>query len=199
MENFFFRSAGYQIEGLLRRNSKEKGVVLTHPHPLYGGTMYNPVVETICRAYEEKGFTSLRFNFRGVGASQGKYDHGRGEKVDVKSAIGFLREMGITNIDLAGYSFGTWVSAGLSNECIDIQRMVMVSPPMGFLDFSQVAPDSSLKLIISGQEDEIAPVENIRNWLIGREKQVCLEIIPGADHFFSNNLKELATILLSRL
>lgn len=198
-EKIYFSSDGYQIEGLLERLSPEHGVVITHPHPLYGGNMHNSVVETISRAYEEKGFTTLRFNFRGVGASQGKYDHGRGERTDVKAAITYLKELGIMNADLAGYSFGTWVSAGIGSEYDSVRRMVMVSPPMAFLDFSGIEPAYSLQLIISGQEDEIAPVETIRKWLSGKEDRVRMEVIAGADHFFSGHLEELAFILLSHL
>lgn len=94
-EKISFLSGDYELEGLFAKVSGDKGVVITHPHPLYGGDMYNPVVNTIASAYQKNGFATLRFNFRGVGKSQGNYDDGIGEQKDVNSAILYLSEMGI--------------------------------------------------------------------------------------------------------
>ncbi len=199
IQKISFLSDGYRIEGLLESLDGDKGVVIAHPHPLYGGNMFNPVVETISRAYGEKGFTTLRFNFRGAGASQGRYDHGHGEKNDIISAVGYLKELGLSCIDLAGYSFGAWVQAGVEAECGNESRMVMISPPMAFLDFRGIRPSPSLRLIVVGQEDEIAPVASIREWMAGMENRIHMEMIAAADHFFSGRLAELESILLDRL
>ena len=101
----FFQSDDLQIEGLLDERTTDKGVVVSHPHPLYGGNMYAAGVESILHAYWKKGYTTLRFNFRGVGSSRGHYDNGIGEQQDVRAALSFLVETGVGHIDLAGYSF----------------------------------------------------------------------------------------------
>ncbi|MEJ2024042.1 MAG: alpha/beta hydrolase, partial [Deltaproteobacteria bacterium] len=110
-EKIDFRSGDLVLEGLLTRADGSRGVVVTHPHPLYGGNMQNNVVRAITRAYREAGYTTLRFNFRGVGASQGGFDNGRGEQKDVEAALQYRLSLGCDWLDLAGYSFGSWVNA----------------------------------------------------------------------------------------
>ncbi|MGE5310313.1 MAG: alpha/beta hydrolase, partial [Nitrospirota bacterium] len=107
----FISSGNLKLEALLELVDGTAGVVVTHPHPLYGGDMENGVVESIVRVYRSKGYSTVRFNFRGAGMSQGRYEDGRGEQEDVRSAIQFLASHGKTRIDLAGYSFGAWVNA----------------------------------------------------------------------------------------
>ena len=104
-----FISDSFEIEGQLFEGDKKRGVVITHPHPLYGGDMQNNVVGAISLACQKIGFTTLKFNFRGVGGSQGNYDDGNGEQEDVRAAVAYLADTGIRQIDLAGYSFGAWV------------------------------------------------------------------------------------------
>ena len=135
-ERINFISESYEIEGLIEKNDGDLGVVVTHPHPLYGGDMYNPVVETLVRVYRQKGFTTLRFNFRGAGNSQGHFDNGRGEQKDVCSAFEYLTAAGVKTIDLAGYSFGAWVNAYINPKEVNFENMIMVSPPVGFIEFT---------------------------------------------------------------
>jgi alpha/beta superfamily hydrolase len=97
-----FPASSLQLEGLLSLASGDKGVVITHPHPLYGGDMHNNVVDTLARVYRQHGYTTLRFNFRGVGGSQGHYDEGEGEQEDIKAALDYLLGQGKTRLDLAG-------------------------------------------------------------------------------------------------
>jgi len=113
-----------KIEGLLESGNCERGVVITYPHPLYGGDMYNNVVETVTRSYSEMGYSTLRFNFRGVSQSEGLYDHGIGEQDDIRNAVTFLHETGCRHIDLAGYSFGAWVGARGIESCNQVDRLV---------------------------------------------------------------------------
>jgi len=146
-ETVSFLSNGLNISGLFEKNKGVRGAVITHPHPLYGGNMHNDVVETITRAYQNKGYATLRFNFRGVGASQGMFDNGVGEQEDVRAAIVYLKEKGIEATDLAGYSFGVSVNIRAIEKAIVaeyIQQMVMVSPPMGFIDIHNVKPIDKL-------------------------------------------------------
>jgi alpha/beta superfamily hydrolase len=193
-EKIAYTSDGIEIEGLLQQVST-KGVIVTHPHPLYGGNMHNPVVDTIVETFNNHGFTTLRFNFRGVGGSQGNYDDGIGELRDVCNAISFLLKMGIQSISLAGYSFGSWVNAGISQNEATVIEMIMVSPPVAMMDFSHSQKIPKLKLVISGERDEIAPAEQIKKMLPAWNPEAVVEILTGADHFYSGCLGSLATSL----
>ena len=145
-KSIVFESGGLKLEGLLGRAKDGPGVVVTHPHPQYGGTMHNNIVESLVKAYGKAGYNTLRFNFRGVGRSEGHYDEGVGEQEDVRAAVGYLRDPGMTSVDLAGYSFGAWVNALGIQNLDNVDRMVMVSPPVNFMDFSflEFKPQNSL-------------------------------------------------------
>ena len=193
-EKTTYTSDGIEIEGLLRQVS-EKGIIVTHPHPLYGGDMYNPVVETIVETFNDHGFSTLRFNFRGVGGSQGNYDDGIGELRDVYNAFTFLTESGIHNIYIAGYSFGAWVNAHISHEVANYAEMIMVSPPVAVMDFTFCQKILGLKLVVSGSRDEIAPAEQIKKAVPTWNSDTTVKIIPDADHFYSGYLDDLAATL----
>jgi len=194
-----FLSGDYEIEGIFNERTEDKGVVITHPHPLYGGDMHNMVVETMVHAYDKKGYSTLKINFRGVGKSQGNYDNGIGEQADVLSAISFLIEMGMKKIDLAGYSFGAWVNAHAIHHDTLIEHMVMVSPPVGFMAFQLSAALDCLKLVVTGGKDDIAPAELVRKMLPAWNEQARLEVVDGADHFWGGYLNELESVLSSNI
>ena len=198
-ELIFFMAGAIKIEGLLQALPGDKGVVISHPHPLYGGSMHNNVVESLVRAYQQTGYSTLRFNFRGVGSSQGEYENGRGEQEDVKAAVRYLGEHGKNAVDLAGYSFGAWVNGltGLDGDIV--RRMVMISPPVAFLDFSSALSIPQLRLVIAGSRDEIAPPELIQTKLPNWNPGARLEIIEGADHFYGSYTAKLESILISYL
>jgi len=193
---FFFASENRQIEGVLERVSDARGVVITHPHPLYGGDMDNAVVLAVRNAYRRKRFSTLRFNFRGVGRSQGRHDQGIGERRDVQAARAFLAGTGMTEIDLAGYSFGAWVNAEAGGG---FQRMLMVSPPLAIIDFGPPAPIANLHLIVTGEQDEIAPPALIDRVRARWNPAAAFEVIPGADHFYTGLLKTLEDTIAARL
>ena len=192
-----FFSENYKIEGLLNKTDDKKGVVVTHPHPLYGGDMYNLVVETIVHVYNIKGYSTLKFNFRGVGGSQGAYDDGHGEQKDVLAALSFLGDMGMEQIDLAGYSFGAWVNAHVVQEDVSVKNMVMVSPPAGFMDFSTIGPMERLKLVVTGSRDDIAPADVVKQMCSVWNPNARFEVIDGADHFYGGYLNQLEAVLVS--
>jgi len=198
-EPVFFISGTLQIQGLLQTKPGDKGVVITHPHPLYGGSMHNNVVESLVHAYQQAGYATLRFNFRGVGSSQGEYDHGQGEQEDVKTALHYLAEQGKNVVDLAGYSFGAWVNALARPEGDIVHRMVMVSPPVAFLDFGPPQSIPQLRLVVAGSRDEIAPPELIQTILPNWNFSARLEIIEGADHFYGAYTEKLESILTDYL
>jgi alpha/beta superfamily hydrolase len=184
-----------QLEGLLHECPGHRGVVVTHPHPLYGGEMHNNVVATIARVYREVGFTTLRFNFRGVGSSGGSYGQGIGEQDDVTAAVDHLQGLGKKEIDLAGYSFGAWVNAMGLSRFHGVGRLIMVSPPVAFLDFSSLRSDEKIQLVIAGSRDDIGPPDVIQEMLKQWNPRARFQIIEGADHFYWGMERELSSAL----
>jgi hypothetical protein len=194
-----FSAGAITLEGLLQKDSQTDGVVITHPHPLYGGNMHNNVVMAITRAYQNLGCTTLRFNFRGVGNSQGSYGDGIGEQEDVKAAIAYLAAIGMNRIDLAGYSFGAWVNGHLNCTKTGIANMVMVSPPVAFIEFDSVSTIDCLNLVVTGSRDDIAPAEMIRQTYQKWNAAAHFEVINGADHFYGRYENKLEEVLLSNM
>lgn len=190
-----FRSDDIELEGLLEDGSTRDGVIVTHPHPLYGGNMNNHVVGTIHQAFRNRGFTTLRFNFRGTGSSQGHYDNGIGEQSDLSAATTYLLEKNIDNIYLAGYSFGAWVNALAYQEKGWSWPMIMVSPPVGFIDFAAIGPLSGLELVVTGSLDDIAPPQSIQRMLPNWNPSANFKVIDGSDHFYSRHSRQLEEAL----
>ena len=188
-------SDGAVLEGLYQQNTGQRGAVITHPHPLYGGDMYNDVVEAIAEAYRENGRSTLTFNFRGVGMSQGDFDNGIGEQEDVRAAVDYMMDQGMKTVDLAGYSFGAWVNSQAIQKQLPVNRMVMVSPPVGAIDSGDVSPIESLYLVITGSMDNIAPAGSIEKVLSLWNPEAHLEIIEGADHFYAGHTGQLRSII----
>ena len=191
-----FTSGGFEIEGSLFEGHKGKGAIVTHPHPLYGGNMQNNVVSAVSSAYQKSGFTTLRFNFRGVGRSQGSYGDGVGEQEDVRAAVAWLKSLGIQHIELAGYSFGAWVNALAANDGLKVDGMIMVSPPVAFIEFKNIAKISSLKLIVTGSRDDIAPVSMVEKSYPTWNAAAEFEVINGADHFYGGYESRLEAVLM---
>lgn len=194
-----FLSDGYEIEGRLEKSSLPRGVVITHPHPLYGGDMHNNVVAAIARVYRQNGYTALRFNFRGVGNSQGSHANGIGEQEDVRAAVSYLADLSIGQIDLVGYSFGAWVNARAIRDELPLANMIMVSPPVAFIDFGSISDLASLRLIVTGSRDDIAPPDLIKKSYAGWNAAAQFEVIRGADHFYAGYLDKLEAILTAYL
>ena len=194
-ERILFDAQGVKIEGRLGGDCARGAVVITHPHPLYGGDMDNPVVESVVRAYAEKGMATLRFNFRGVGRSQGRYDEGMGEQEDVTGAVAHVRELGAGSVDLAGYSFGAWVNARALSSLRGVDRMIMVSPPVDFMDFSFLHHTPRLRLVIAGDQDDFGPAHRIKELLPLWNPECDFEIIPGADHFYGGKAHVLEGVI----
>ncbi len=194
-EKIRFFSKDLLIEGLVSMQKGEKGVVVTHPHPLYGGTMYNQVVEALIEAYQDKGFSTLRFNFRGVDGSQGSYDEGKGEQEDVRSALRYMHKRGKRDVDLAGYSFGVWVNAKINDTHPLCNRIIMISPPVAFLDFSFLFFNPKIRLVVAGSNDDIAPADKIKNDINVWNPKAHFEVIEGADHFYTGKIDSLKAIL----
>lgn len=189
-----FESNGHRLEGLLSPG-RETAVVITHPHPLYGGDMHNPVVETICAAYQSRGWTTLRFNFRGVGHSGGRYGEGLEEQEDVCRAVAYLKTQRYRAVTLSGYSFGAWVNAHCAAIHLPDMELTMVAPPTAFMDFRTVAQIPGLSTVVAGSRDDIAPPDMLARMVPLWNPRARLEILPGADHFFSAHLGALRMAL----
>ncbi|MDL2268511.1 alpha/beta hydrolase [Desulfosarcina sp. OttesenSCG-928-A07] len=170
--------------------ASDRAVIVTHPHPLYGGDMNNSVVSAIATAYQQCGFSVLRFNFRGVGASTGTYGEGIGEQEDVAAAVDFVRQKGISRIHLSGYSFGAWVNAATlsAGSGFGVEALTLVAPPAAVMPFPEDLRLPMLSGIIAGEQDDIAPPDLIRKLAVRWNPEARLEVIPGADHFFAGFL-----------
>jgi len=184
----YFETNGLKLEGMLGDSPNDKGVVICHPHPLYGGTMHNNVVKAVAHAYQEEEYSTLRFNFRGVERSEGDFGNGVGEQEDVKAA---LRTLGKKNMDLAGYSFGAWVNALGLSKFEEAHRLIMVSPPVSVIDFGFLEYSPKVKLVICGSRDEIAEYKKVEKMLPKWNDQALFRVIEGADHFYSGYEEDL--------
>jgi alpha/beta superfamily hydrolase len=197
-ERITFQSETYDLEGLFDLNGSS-GLIVTHPHPLYGGQMDNPVVDSVRRAYRQHGYTTLRFNFRGTGNSQGRFADGVGEQADVRAAVNYLFAAGIKDVVLAGYSFGAWINALTVQQEIPIKHLIMVSPPVGFIDFQGVSTIPGLQLVVTGSRDEIAPVKRIEQLLPSWNPAASFEVISGAYHFYGGYIDQLESVLAAHI
>lgn len=192
-------SGALTLEGWFEKVGNGKGVAITHPHSLYGGNMDNQVVKTLIRAYRRAGFSTLRFNFRGVGNSTGFFDQGAGEVKDVMAALAFLADQGIETLYLAGYSFGAWVNARVDCAIAGVKTMIAVSPPVAFMDYGDKGTIPSLSLVVTGSEDEIAPPAMIREMMPVWNPNARLDVISGADHFYGVHLDALEDAIYSSI
>jgi hypothetical protein len=171
------------------------GLVVCHPHPLYGGDMHNNVDSAICETAVTNGIAALRFNFRGVGSSEGRYDHGNGEQDDVRSALAYLREQSEVNRDrvaLAGYSFGAGVAvraaAGEGLRAFVGVSLPTITPIVG------VTIDCPA-LFVSGDEDEYSDADDLTDFVNSLGPQAELKLLPGLGHFWFGVERDLQAIV----
>ena len=165
------------------------GFVICHPHPLYGGDMDNPVVLRAAEVTRGAGYATLRFNFRGAGASEGVHDKGRGEQDDVKAAMAALasRLPAGSPVGVIGYSFGAWAAARATRP--GDAALGLIAPPIGMFDFAFLPPAAGHILLVAGTRDTYCPAEALHRLAesAGAEER----IIEGADHFFFGKLYPL--------
>jgi alpha/beta superfamily hydrolase len=198
-----FRSGDLTLEGLLANPGGGAPVaIVCHPHPLYGGSMYNNVVDAILEAMWQAGYATLRFNFRGVGDSEGEHDGGPGEVDDALAALAFiLAQPGVRQEGavMAGYSFGAMVAVSAGYERAEVARIVAVALPLAMADAR--IPDGASKpvLLVSGDRDSYSPVAGLRKLESRIGDSARLEIVAGADHFFGGREAELARALVDAL
>jgi uncharacterized protein len=166
--------------------------LIAHPHPLFGGTLDNKVVQTLARAFVELGYESWRPNFRGVGQSEGKYDEGRGEVEDLAAVASHLATKKIV---LAGFSFGAAMQARFAEKLkkenqLKPERLVLVGVAVVHFETPAVPPDT---LVIHGERDETVPLAAVLDW--ARPQELPVVLVPGADHFFNHKLHTLRAIV----
>ena len=187
----FIPSNGIELEGLLsilEALPVKGGVIFCHPHPQYGGAMDNSVITAAVEAASQEGFSTLRFNFRGVGGSTGSYGEGIGEREDVEAAVEYLSvklEDSHSPLILLGYSFGAWAGLPIGVRDRRIQGMVAIAPPLEMYDFGFLMGCKKRKLFIAGNKDSFCPTPLLEKWYGELDEPKSLVIIPGADHFFS--------------
>lgn len=188
-ESILIPSSGLYLEGLLNYQealSFKGGVIFCHPHPLYGGNMFNSVIHTAVEGASQEGLSTLRFNFRGVGESQGSYGEGIGEKEDVRAAIEyFYSKVKNPNIILLGYSFGAWVGLPIAIDDNRVNGMVAIAPPLELYDFGFLKGCRKRKYFVVGDRDLYCSIPLIEDLYQKLEEPKSLRIIDGADHFFS--------------
>ncbi|MGH7779342.1 MAG: alpha/beta hydrolase [Candidatus Binataceae bacterium] len=200
-----FRCDDLALEGLFARPAgavAAPGAVVCHPHPMYGGSMDNNVVEAILAAMWRRGYATLRFNFRGVGGSEGEYDGGEGETNDACAAITFLaRQKGIDSgaITLAGYSFGaaTAMRAGLGDS--RVARVIAVALPVAAMAPGADGAATKPVLLVSGDSDSYSPIATLQKVAKTIGAAASLKVIAGADHFFGGREPALAGVIEAAL
>ncbi|KQC07130.1 MAG: hypothetical protein APR62_06850 [Smithella sp. SDB] len=193
-KKIYIKNGSLIIEGLLSKASTENGVVICHPHSLMGGSMYNNVVEAIQEAFSAENYSTMRFNFRGVGGSSGYYDEGRGEKEDIYAVCEYLKKTGLDKLYLAGYSFGAWVGSKVLEENKDpFVKSVFVSPPVEYFNFNWDNLNNKINYIICGDCDQFCSINIVKK--IAQKINSPLEVIRGVDHFYMGEEKKFVRIL----
>jgi alpha/beta superfamily hydrolase len=165
--------------------------VICHPHPLHGGTLHNKVVYTLARACQERGMPTLRFNYRGVGASAGSYDGGRGEAEDALAVVAAGRaRWPLAALTLAGFSFGGMVSLRAAAVAAPA-RLISVAPAVSGAGFASIARPPCPWLIVQGEADEVVNCREVQAFAARFQPPPQLVVLPGVGHFFHGRLPEL--------
>jgi uncharacterized protein len=173
--------------------------VVCHPHPLFGGTMDNKVVYTVARALQTSGIATLRFNFRGVGASRGSYDEGAGETRDAAAMADFgAARWPHRQLVLAGFSFGAFVALRLA-LARDTARLITVAPPLGRFDFSELHAPACPWLVVQGDADDVVDPGVVIDWVERQDPKPTLRVVAGVGHFFHGHLAELRDAVIEAL
>jgi alpha/beta superfamily hydrolase len=201
MPEIIFNGADGRLEGRYH-HSKRQGApiaLLLHPNPQHGGTMNNKVIYALYQAFVNRGFSALRFNFRGVGRSQGGFDNGQGELSDAAAALDWIQAYNpnASGCWIGGFSFGAWIGMQLMMRRPEINRFIAVAPPASMHDFGFLAPCPASGLIVHGDSDDIVPPESVEKLAAKLSAQKTINIdftmIKGADHFFADKMKQLVS------
>lgn len=202
MPEVIFNGPAGRIEGRYHPAKQRTAPIalILHPHPQFGGTMNNPIAYNLYYQFLNRGFSVMRFNFRGVGRSQGSFDHGTGELSDSAGALDYVQSINpeARTCWIAGVSFGAWIGMQLLMRRPEVEGFISVAPPANLYDFSFLAPCPSSGLIVHGDRDAVVPPSAV-NTLVEKlktQKGIVIEqqVIAGANHFFEDRLDELMAV-----
>ena len=199
MPEVIFTGPAGRLEGRYHPAKQKNAPIamVLHPHPQFGGNMNNPIVYQVYYAFVHRGFSVLRFNFRGVGRSQGSFDHGAGELSDAASALDWAQSISpeARACWIAGVSFGSWIGMQLLMRRPEIEGFISIAPQPNLYDFTFLAPCPSSGLIIHGENDKVAPPKDVQTLVdkLKTQKGIKIEqqIVKGANHFFENSVDGL--------
>lgn len=199
MPEVIFNGPEGRIEGRYHHSKTPNAPValFLHPHPQHGGTMNNRVVYAMYQSFVKRGFSALRFNFRGVGRSQGKFDNGQGELSDAATALDWMQAQNpnAPTCWIAGFSFGAWVAMQLMMRRPEISGFISVAPPASLYDFSFLAPCPASGMLVHGKDDDIIPIASVDKLSDKLKSQKNIEIdyrtVDRCDHFFASHLDTL--------
>jgi alpha/beta superfamily hydrolase len=199
MPEVIFNGPEGRIEGRYHhaKDPNSPVALLLHPHPEYGGTMNNRVVYAMYQSFVKRGFSTLRFNFRGVGRSQGKFDNGQGELSDAATALDWMQghNPNASTCWIAGFSFGAWVAMQLMMRRPEISGFISAAPPASIYDFSFLAPCPASGLMVHGKADDVVPVGSVDKLVekLSAQKNIEIDyrIVDKCDHYFSEHLDTL--------
>ena len=207
MPEVIFTGPAGRLEGRYHPAKQKNAPIamVLHPHPQFGGNMNNPIVYQVYYAFVHRGFSVLRFNFRGVGRSQGSFDHGAGELSDAASALDWSQTINpeARACWIAGFSFGAWIGMQLLMRRPEVEGFISIAPEPNRYDFSFLAPCPSSGLIVHGEKDIVAPAKDVTTLVekLKTQKGIVIDqqVIPGANHFFADRLEPLMETVTSYL
>ena len=202
MPEVIFTGPAGRIEGRYHppKTKNSRIAIVLHPHPQFGGTMNNQIAYQMYYMFAERGFAVLRFNFRGVGRSQGSFDHGLGELSDAAAALDWVQSFNPDSRScwIAGFSFGAWIGMQLLMRRPEVEGFISVVPPANLYDFSFLAPCPSSGLIVHGAADRVVPPSEVQTLVekLKTQKGIVIDqqIVEGANHFFEGKVEELMGI-----
>ncbi len=201
-EPLFIPGPAGNLEAVIERPQTQIGntvAIICHPHPKQEGTMTNKVVTTLVRACQQLGIIAVRFNFRGVGKSEGHYDHTIGEQDDLKAVISWVKEtFPDCKLWLAGFSFGSYITAKVASE-ISIEQLISIAPPVNHFDFQSLPTIQCPWLVVQGELDEVVPSQEVFDWAETRSEKIHMIRMPNVGHFFHGKLIELRDNLVNSL
>lgn len=207
MPEIIFNGPAGRLEGRYSHSKMKNAplALILHPSPEHGGTMNNKITYTMFQNFVERGFSTLRFNFRGVGRSQGLFDRGEGELSDAASALDWMQEINqnAPYVWVAGFSFGAWIGMQLLMRRPEIQGFVSVAPPANAYDFSFLAPCPTSGLIIHGNRDDVVPEASVQKFVervqIQKGIEIDYRVVEDANHFFHGHTEIMSEHLHDHL
>ena len=199
MPEVIFTGPAGRLEGRYHPAKQKNAPIamILHPHPQFHGTMNHQIVYQCYYAFAHRGFSVLRFNFRGVGRSQGSFDHGTGELSDAASALDWAQAINpeARACWVAGFSFGAWIGMQLLMRRPEVEGFISIAPPANLYDFSFLAPCPASGLIVHGRNDQVSPEADVQKLVDRLNAQRGIKItqvkVEGANHFFDQNLPDL--------